>query len=150
MEPEERALSAVVTLRPPDHREASAAAGPEGEEPDEELRSRGFAVDADHAAAGPAAVPEEIRVVDRVKAFFTRAGFEVHAPLGSTFSIGAKRQLFEEFFGRGLDVDPDAFPSAVTVEGGGADLPLDPLPDEVRAVVQSISFPAPPALPGLP
>ena len=147
MEPEERALSAVVTLRRPDQREAAAGSEPGAPDPGQELRSRGFAVDADHAAAGVAAVPEEIRVVDRVKGFFTRAGFEVHAPLGSTFSIGGKRQLFEEFFDCRLDVDPDAFPSAVTVEGGGADLPLDPLPHDMRGVVQSISFPAPPPLP---
>ena len=36
----------------------------------------------------------------QTKAFLTKAGFEVHAPFQTSFSIGAAKSLFEEFFGQ--------------------------------------------------
>ena len=79
----------------------------------------------------------------QTKAFLTKAGFEVHAPFQTSFSIGAAKSLFEEFFGRTLVVE-EGLITSVTVDGGGLDLPVDALPDEVRPLVRSISFIPPP------
>ncbi len=81
-----------------------------------------------------------------VKGHFTSAGFEVHAPLGASFGIGGPKSLFEKTFNRLLVVNDQDLVTSVTVEGGGFDLPLDPLPDDLRAVVESIRFIPPPAL----
>jgi len=81
-----------------------------------------------------------------VKGHFTSAGFEVHAPLGSSFGIAGPKSLFEKVFGRALLVNDQDLVTSVTVEGGGYDLPLDPLPDGIRAVVESVRFIAPPPL----
>jgi hypothetical protein len=79
----------------------------------------------------------------QTKAFLTKAGFEVHAPFQTSFSIGAAKSLFEEFFGRKLVVE-EGLITSVTVDGGGLELPVDALPDEVRPLVRSISFIPPP------
>ncbi|HEX2047090.1 MAG TPA: hypothetical protein VHF27_04950 [Acidimicrobiales bacterium] len=79
----------------------------------------------------------------QVKSFLTKAGFEVHAPFQTSFSIGAAKSLFEEFFGRKLVVE-EGLISSVTVDGGGRELPVDALPDEVRPLVRSIAFVPPP------
>lgn len=82
-----------------------------------------------------------------VKGHFTSAGFEVHAPLGSSFGIAGPKSLFEKIFDRGLVVNDQDLVTSITVEGGGVDLPLDSLPEDLRAVVESVSFIAPPPLP---
>ncbi len=79
----------------------------------------------------------------QTKTFLTKAGFEVHAPFQTSFSIGAAKSLFEEFFGRKLVVD-EGLISSVTVDGGGLELPVDALPDDIRPLVKSISFVPPP------
>ncbi len=86
--------------------------------------------------------------VAKTKSYFTSAGFEVHAPLGTSFSIGAKRSHFESYFGQQLAVDEDDLLGVVTTADGGADLPLDPLPDDVRPAVKAVTFPPKPDLPG--
>ena len=79
----------------------------------------------------------------QTKSFLTKAGFEVHAPFQTSFSIGAAKSLFEEFFGRKLVVE-EGLIASVTVDDGGRELPVDALPDEVRPLVRSISSVPPP------
>ena len=110
-------ISAVVTIRPP------TAPPPSGQE------GRDF----------PA--------ISKVKSHLTSAGFEVEAPLGRTFTIAGGRSRFEGFFGEPVVVEDDGFRRSVTTEGGGRDLSLDALPEEVREKVESISFLPPPDFP---
>jgi hypothetical protein len=79
----------------------------------------------------------------QVKGWFTKAGFEVHAPFISSFSIGAKRSLFEETFGTHLVIE-EGLTSSVTLEGGGRDLDVERLPEEIRQLIKTISFIPPP------
>ncbi len=81
-----------------------------------------------------------------VKGHFTSAGFEVHAPLGSSFGIAGPQSLFEKTFNRALVINDQDLVTTVTVEGGGFDLPTDTLPDDIRAVVESVRFLPPPPL----
>lgn len=92
-------------------------------------------------------VPDQGSAVAKAKGYFTKAGFEVHAPVGDTFSIGAPQSHFEEFFGQRLSVDQERLFGSVTTGDGEDHLPLESLPEEVRAMVESISFPPPPDLP---
>lgn len=100
----------------------------------------------DHAAHGHAAVAAQGNPLARAKGYFTRAGFEVHAPLGHIFSIGANQAHFERFFGQPLVVAEDRLGSPVTVEGGGQELSLTPLSEEIRATIENICLPSPPEL----
>lgn len=93
------------------------------------------------AEPGAAVDPQ---VVARVKGHLASAGFEVLAPFATSFSVGAKTSLFAQVFGATVVVDEDQLPAQVHIEGGGHELPLDPLPDDVRAAVESISFIPPP------
>ena len=96
---------------------------------------------------GAADVPGQGSAVAKAKGYFTKAGFEVHAPVGTSFSIGGRRSQFEGFFGQRLRVDEERLFSPVTTADGGNQLPLDAVPEEVRAMVESVSFPPPPELP---
>lgn len=87
-------------------------------------------------------------VMARAKAYFTSTGFEVHAPVGDSFSIAGAKSLFERFFGESLVVDEEEFGAPVTLAAGGNELPLDRLPPEARALVKTITFPPPLKLPG--
>ncbi len=80
----------------------------------------------------------------QVKTHLTKAGFEVHAPFHDSFSIGGTQSLFEEYFATKLTVD-EGLISEVSLESGGRDLPVEALPDDVRPLVRSISFVAPPS-----
>ena len=93
-------------------------------------------------------VPGSGHAMARVKGYFEKAGFEVHAPIGTTFSIAARRSYFEQFFGSRLIVDEEHFFAPVTTAGGGDQLAVDVLPGEIRDLVQSVSLPPPPELPG--
>ncbi len=101
----------------------------------------------------PATPPEtgqenrDFAAISKVKAHLTSAGFEVAAPLGTTFSITAARSRFEEFFGDALVVDDGGLLRSVTTEGGGRDLSLAVLPDDIREKVESVSFVPSPDLP---
>lgn len=81
-----------------------------------------------------------------VKGHFTSVGFEVHAPLGASFGIAGPKSLFEKTFDRVLSVNDKDLVTSVSIEGGGYDLPLAPLPDNLRAVVESVRFVEPPPL----
>lgn len=84
--------------------------------------------------------------IAKAKGHFTAAGFEVHAPLGTSFSIAGKRSLFERVFGQSIMVDEETIGAVATVEGGGLELPTSALPDDVRAQVKGVSFMPPPPL----
>ena len=81
-----------------------------------------------------------------VKGYFTSAGFEVHAPLGATFGIAGPKSQFENTFNRTLVVNDKDLVTTVTTDTGDLDLPLDPLPEELRRVVESVRFIGPPPL----
>lgn len=83
------------------------------------------------------------QAMGQTKTYLTKAGFEVHAPFQTSFSIGASKSLFEEYFGCTLEVE-EGLITSVTVDGGGLELPVDALPDDVRPLVRSISFIPPP------
>ena len=87
---------------------------------------------------------EDLRAIGLAKSRFTSAGFEVHAPFTGKFSIGAKRSLFEEFFGEALIVDDSNLIRDVTTSSGGYELPLANLPDDLRGLVGSVAFSPPP------
>jgi hypothetical protein len=96
-------------------------------------------------AATPA--PAEESAMARVKRYFEKAKFDIHAPIGMTFSIAARRSFFEQFFGERLVIDEERFFVPVTTADGGDQLPVASLPEEIRALVNSISLPPPPELP---
>lgn len=89
------------------------------------------------------AVPTHGGAIARSKAYFTKAGFEVHAPLGATFSIGNRKSRFETFFGIPLLIDENRLGGPVTTEDGARELPLEPLPEEIREMVETITLPVP-------
>lgn len=88
----------------------------------------------------------DLASITPAKGHFTSAGFEVHAPLGATFAIAGPKSLFEKTFGRDILVNDQELISTVTTASGELDLPLDSLPDNVRAKVESIRFAEPPPL----
>lgn len=106
----------------------------------------GEPLNAQAAGPGDVAVPTSGSDLARAKSYFTKAGFEVHAPLGMRFSIGNRKSRFETFFGQALLLDNDVLGSPVTLENGSRDLPVEPLPDEIREMVESITLPEPPDL----
>jgi hypothetical protein len=122
-DPEDPTINAVVTILPKEERRTES---PEGGVP----------------------LSEDLRVVGLVKSRLTSAGFEVHAPFTGQFSIGAKKSQFEAYFGTKVNVDDSQLIRTITTEGGGYDLPLDGLPDELKGLVKSISFPPPPLFQG--
>jgi len=87
---------------------------------------------------------EDLRAIGLAKSRLTSAGFEVHAPFGGKFSIGAKKTVFEEFFGETILIDDAALIRAVTNSSGGYELPLDNLPDDLKGLVGSVAFTPPP------
>jgi hypothetical protein len=100
-----------------------------------------------HPAEGEqGAGTQDFASIAKVKAHFTQAGFEVHAPLRRSFSIGARRSKFEDYFGTRLVVEEEDLFGAVTTEDGKPELSLDPLPDDLRPLVQSVTFPPSPDL----
>jgi hypothetical protein len=80
----------------------------------------------------------------QLKADLTKAGFEVHAPFRTTFSIGAKKSLFEEYFGEKLVVDDDLL-GVVTTDSGTQELSLEAVPEDVRVFVRKVTFVSPPS-----
>lgn len=72
------------------------------------------------------------QAVEAARAYFRWAGYSVTVAAGISFSITGPRSLFERTFG-GLPPAP-----------GGLELPLDPLPEELRPLVQAVAFTPPP------
>ncbi|MDP8976113.1 MAG: hypothetical protein M3N28_07105 [Actinomycetota bacterium] len=98
-------------------------------------------------APGQSDLPAEQNPMARAKRYFEKEKFDVHAPIGRTFSIAARRSYFEQFFGERLLVDEERFFVPVTTADGGDQLRLEGLPEDIRSVVKSISLPPPPELP---
>lgn len=88
----------------------------------------------------------DMAAITPVKGHFTTAGFEVHAPLGATFAIAGPKSQFEKTFGVALLVNDQDLVTTVSTESGDLDLPLDPLPDNIKQVVESVRFTEPPPL----
>ena len=99
--------------------------------------------DASEREAAGATELHDNQALAEIKTYLTKTGFEVHAPFQTSFSIGAAKSFFEEYFGRKLTVE-EGLISSVTVDGGGLELPVDALPDNVRPLVRSIAFVPPP------
>lgn len=118
-DPKDPTISAVVTILPKDQRTTDT---PESGIP----------------------LSEDLRAIGLAKSRLTSAGFEVHAPFTGRFSIGAKKSVFEEFFGEEIQIDDSALARKITTSSGSYDLPLENLPDDLKGLVGSISFPPPP------
>jgi len=102
-----------------------------------------LASEEERTAAGQPGLHDN-HATSQLKANLTKAGFEVHAPFQTSFSIGAKKSLFEEFFGQKLLID-EGLLGIVTIDGGAQELSLDNVPDDVKAYVHSIAFVSPPS-----
>lgn len=86
------------------------------------------------------------QAVATVRVFFERAGFETGEVAGISFAITARRSRFEDVFGDQLALSPAGRAGTdVTVAGGGRELSLEALPDDVAAAVQAVTFTPPPA-----
>ena len=85
--------------------------------------------------------------VPKTKSALGAQGFEVHAPMGMSFSIAATRSTFEKVFGVKLAVDEEALMQVVTTEDGSLELPLSGVPEEVRDAVARVRFMPGPDLP---
>ncbi len=93
------------------------------------------------------AVPaNDLASITPVKGHFTSAGFEVHAPLGASFGIAGPKSLFEKTFDRVLVVNDQDLVTSVTTDAGETSLPLDPLPENLRRITESVRFIEPPPL----
>src|SRR3954451_1530476 len=88
----------------------------------------------------------DLASITPAKGHFTSAGFEVHAPLGATFGIAGPKSLFERTFDRVLVVTDQELVTTVTTDAGETALPLDPLPENIRKVTESVRFIEPPPL----
>ncbi len=85
------------------------------------------------------------QATSQLKATLTKAGFEVHAPFQTTFSIGAKKSLFEEYFAQELEIDEGLLGVVTVTATGGQELSLDAVPDDVRVFVRRVAFVSPPS-----
>lgn len=145
----DRWLSAVVQLRPAEERAP-------GDEPVSQPPPTVAIPEGVHIAPAPGAATREVKVsvavaqVARTKQFFANTGFEVHAPVGSTFSIGGKQSTFERYFDVELTVDESQLGSPVSTAAGERHLSLSPLPEEFQLIVESITFPPAVTVPGMP
>lgn len=141
-------ISAVVSLRrgQPDPNESPVdnpgGVGGEGAAILEGSSASEFSLGSRAVSPTDVAVPTQGGAIARTKAYFTKSGFEVHAPLGVTFSIGNRKSRFETFFGQPLVIDEDRLGGPVTTEDGGRELPLEPLPEEIREMVETVTLPA--------
>ncbi|HEX2700078.1 MAG TPA: hypothetical protein VHM89_07735 [Acidimicrobiales bacterium] len=145
----DRWLSAVVQLRPVEERApGEEAVAPET--PNIDIPEGIHIAPAPGEATREVKVPVAVAQVARTKQFFANSGFEVHAPVGSTFSIGGKQSTFERFFAVELTIDESQLGSPVSTAAGERFLDLGTLPDEFKAIVGSVSFPPAVQVPGLP
>ena len=122
---DQQQLAALVMLRPASGREISGA---------EQITSENIAE----------YLPDP-QVANRVMSFFESKGFEVFPGAGPTFSIAGSRSLFEEVFGKRIDVEMKRdMVIAATTETDDLELPLDLLPEDLSETIQTVTFEAPP------
>jgi hypothetical protein len=81
------------------------------------------------------------RSAERAQAFFRRAGFEVTAPFGPSFSIVGPADLFERAFGTRLQAHKDR---GVRTAEDQLELPLERVPADVRHSLEAVTFTPPP------
>lgn len=106
---------------------------PAGPPPDTELTAAGLARHLPGSAA-IAAVQSELAA----------AGFTVHQAVGISFSIQGPATVFQRYFG----VTPVQAADGGWLAAGNAELPLDGLPDNERALVRAVVFEPPAELMG--
>ena len=145
----DRWISAVVQLKPASER-APEDAYEKGSAPKLDIPEGVNVATARDEQPKEMRVPVAVAQVARTKQVLANSGFEVHAPVGGSFSIGGKKSHFERFFETTLEIDEDQLGCPVSVEGGGRQLSLDTLPEEFRALIQDISFVQAVQIPGLP
>jgi len=76
---------------------------------------------------------------------FESKGFEVFPGGGPTFSIAGSRSLFQDVFGKRIEVEiKKGVVISATTRGGDLELPLDLFPEDVVKTVQTVTFEAPP------
>lgn len=144
----DRWLSAVVQLRPvSDRAPGEGAVAPEA--PRIDIPEGVHIAPAPGEATREVKVPVAVAQVARTKQFFANSGFEVHAPVGSTFSIGSKQSTFERFFEVELTVDESQLGSPVSTAAGERHLSLGTLPEEFQFIIESVTFPPAVQVPGL-
>jgi hypothetical protein len=89
--------------------------------------------------------------IERAQRAFAGMGFEIGHLVGNSFAITATAPDFRHAFGVALAQRPNG---GVNVDGGPCPqdgLPLQGLPDSLRALVQAVLFSEPPAFgPGAP
>ena len=88
--------------------------------------------DVDITAENVAALAPKAEAAAEVARTLARAGFDVGPAVGLSFSISARRSVFDQFFG---------IESAGTTRGT---IPLDGVPAAARRHVEAITFPPPP------
>ena len=146
----DRWLSAVVQLKPVGERAPGSAEEDTGPPPRVDIPEGVNIAPAPGEAPREVKVPVAVAQVARCKQWFANSGFEVHAPVGSTFSIGGKQSQFERFFETTLTVDEEQLGNPVSLESGGRVLGLGVLPDEMKGIVAEISFTPAVQVPGAP
>lgn len=80
----------------------------------------------------------------RVIEFFRKAGFTVGPLVGISFSISGTAATFQSLFEVDLQRDQHGVRTANPAGAAGYQLPVDSLPDQVRAEVSSVTFSPPP------
>jgi hypothetical protein len=81
--------------------------------------------------------------VARVRSAFEQAGFEVSELYGISFSITAPLKRFEEFFKVKLEAGKDGV-QVVSKEAKSYELPLNKVPANLRDLIDTVTFSAPP------
>jgi len=83
------------------------------------------------------------QAVATAEAHFAGLGFQIGPSMGASFSITGPRSAFEEAFGP-LRVSGKRAARQARTREGELELPLDQLRDDVREVVQAVTFTPPP------
>jgi hypothetical protein len=78
---------------------------------------------------------------ERAREFFRRAGFEIAAAFGPSFSIVGPTELFERTFGTRLELRDG---TDVQTTEGRRELPLTSLPPDVQHSLEAVTFTPPP------
>lgn len=102
------------------------------------------------AGGRPAAAPSTANIGDwkptasalkSVSAAFEKLGFAVSKTPGGTLDVSAPARTFESVFGVKL---AEGASGGIVCKGGDVDLPLNKLPEPLRAQIHAIGFEQPP------
>lgn len=75
---------------------------------------------------------------------FVDAGFEVAAPVGTSFSITAPASTFERVFNVKIESDGRGSARVASDDKGNYELPLSSLSEALREIVTAVTFSPPP------